>query len=274
MDDVISVVPTQGGGFAITSDNVLWGWGANWMGQVGDGTTEDRLAPVRIKENIAKTDGRFAITTDGVLWQIAAEVTLNDDGDGWDISMEHIRIMDDIVFVHSQDGFVSGHGGFAIDTDGRLWAWGENRHRDYDDGWDGWNRSLAPPIGDGTIYPRPTPVLVMEDVVSFNSTADAGFAITADGTLWGWGINRIGQLGDGTAEPRLAPVHILDNVVYVASNYYMSHWNGWIDFVNTFAVTDCGALWAWGGGGNVTGVTIGDGTFEQHLTPVLIIDSY
>jgi len=264
MDDVISVVPTQAGGFAITSGNTLWAWGSNWMGQLGDGTTEDRLAPVKIKENIAKTDGRFAITRDGVLWQIAAGVTLNDDGDGWDIATEHIHIMDNAAFVH---------GNFAIDTDNRLWAWGENRRLDDDDGWGGWNRSLAPPVGDGTMYPRPTPVVVMEDVVSFSGTADAGFAIGADGTLWGWGINRIGQLGDGTAEPRLAPVHILDNVVHVASNYYMSHWNGWIDFVNTFAVTDCGALWAWGGGGMVE-VTIGDGTFENHLVPILIIDSY
>jgi len=263
MDDVLSVVPTQGGGFAITSDNVLWGWGSNWMGQLGDGTTEDRTSPVRIKENVAKVTSRFAITTDGVLWEIAGRFTISDDGD-MEVTTEHIRIMDNVVSVH---------GRFAVDTDNRLWAWGENRYLNDEDGWDGWNRSLAPPIGDGTMYDRPIPVVVMEDVVAFNSTADAAFAITADGMLWGWGINRIGQLGDGTAEPRLVPVHILDNIAAVTSNYYMSHWNGIIDFVNTFAVTDCGALWAWGGGG-ITEVTIGDGTFENHLSPVLIIASY
>ena len=53
----------------------------------------------------------------------------------------------------------------------------------------------------------------------------------------------------------------------------MSHWNGIIDFVNTFAITGCGAVWAWGGGGMVE-ATIGDGTFEQRLAPVLIIDLY
>ena len=57
---------------AIKNDNTLWAWGSNNLGQLGDGTTEDREEPVFIMDNVAYvstgTAHTLALTYDGKLW--------------------------------------------------------------------------------------------------------------------------------------------------------------------------------------------------------------
>ncbi|HQK34921.1 MAG TPA: hypothetical protein PK074_09360, partial [Spirochaetales bacterium] len=57
---------------AIKTDGSLWGWGANEYGQVGDGTVENRLAPVKIMDGVVSVytawNYTMAIKADGSLW--------------------------------------------------------------------------------------------------------------------------------------------------------------------------------------------------------------
>jgi alpha-tubulin suppressor-like RCC1 family protein len=49
--DLPSIVAVAAGGnssFAVSDDDAIWGWGQNSRGQLGDGTTENRLRPVSI----------------------------------------------------------------------------------------------------------------------------------------------------------------------------------------------------------------------------------
>lgn len=128
---------------------------------------------------------------------------------------------------------------FVIDADGVLWAWGENDDRGK--------------LGDGTDEPRHEPVAILEDVVyvaispvvpnSHVGDAVRSYAITADGTLWGWGQNGFSfewpvALGDGTDISRNTPVPILDRVISVVPTRD-----------GAYAVTDDGMQWWWGNRG-------------------------
>ena len=82
MDNVIAVSIDGGTVMVITSDNVLWGWGRNRSGQLGNGTTDDVIGrwsdgrnpdfphPVRIMEDVIYVsvgdNHTMAITSDNI----------------------------------------------------------------------------------------------------------------------------------------------------------------------------------------------------------------
>jgi alpha-tubulin suppressor-like RCC1 family protein len=100
----------------------------------------------------------------------------------------------------------------------------------------------------------------LTDVTSF-VTGYRTFAIKADGTLWGWGLNHVGAIGDGTNVDRSTPVKVvgLSGVTSVVSGANA-----------TIALKSDGTVWAWGW--NWQG-DIGDGTKDTkdiRNTPVEI----
>lgn len=50
MEDVVFASAGFSHNLAVKKDGSVWSWGQNYCGQLGDGTEEDRAAPVRIKE--------------------------------------------------------------------------------------------------------------------------------------------------------------------------------------------------------------------------------
>lgn len=198
----------------ITEDGTLWAWGNNDYGQIGDGTTEDRLSPVKIMDNVASVSAGYfstmAITTDGTLWAWGNNV-LGGLGDGTTENRHYpVRIMDNVVSVSAAPFYT-----MAVKTDGTLWVWG-----DYQYGL--------------------SPMKIMDDVASTSQAKDRTLtvALKTDGTLWAWGDNYHGQLGDGTRDSKHSPterVKVMDNVASVSAGAN-----------NIMAVKTDGTLWAWG----------------------------
>ena len=126
---------------AINSYGDLYSWGKNSSGQLGDGTTNASLVPVReatwLNEHewsSASAGGNHtvAIKTDGSLWSWG-ENSSGQLGDGtrFDSSMPVQEA------THSTDWSSMSAGGnhtVAIKTDGSLWSWGKNSSGQLGDG--------------------------------------------------------------------------------------------------------------------------------------------
>jgi len=233
--------------FVLMPDNSLWGWGRNWNGKLGDGTTDCRLSPVWIMNNVATVSAgdshTMVITNDGDLWawgtNCHGQLGNGTATEWWTPHPNPIKIMDNVATV-SAGTFHT----MAITTDGNLWGWGRN--------WYG-------QLGDGTQEDRHSPVWIMDNVVAVSAGSRHTLAITADGSLWGWGNNWHGQLGNTLSAVSFNPVWIKDNVATISAGY------GY-----TMAITTDGSLWAWGR--NCVG-QLGDGTQEERHNPVWIMDN-
>ncbi|MGA8417669.1 MAG: hypothetical protein WB808_13755 [Candidatus Dormiibacterota bacterium] len=86
-----------------------------------------------------------------------------------------------------EGGDLSGNGHFlAEDTNGQIWAWGDNKQGQ---------------LGDGAKVDSNVPVEVLGlpgDIVDLRAGGQHSMALDAAGDVYTWGSNRYGQLGDGT----------------------------------------------------------------------------
>jgi len=136
----------------------------------------------------------------------------------------------------------------AIREDGSLWAWGQNKGGQFDDGinmeYIDWN--------------APAQVGKDSDWAAVAAGDSHAVAIKADGSLWAWGHNEYGQLGNGTIIGHNAPARVGKAKGWAAVAAGSRH---------TLAIKSNGSLWAWGS--NEHG-QLGDGTNISRTAPVQV----
>ena len=212
--------------WALKSDNVLWGWGLNRFGCLGNnvspGSPGDATyrfsSPVQIKTGIAdfapRRYGCAAISTSGELWSWGRNNQgLVGDGTTTDRSSP---VQIGSLTTWSKIGSIND-GFFAVKTDGTLWAWGE-----------GGNGYM--PWGSTNDYSSPVQIGSLTDWVQPNSLTAMGssFCIKTDGTLWAWARNVHNIFQDGSATTKFSsPVQVgsqthygLPNKFYGAGGFY------------------------------------------------------
>jgi alpha-tubulin suppressor-like RCC1 family protein len=176
-------------------------WGLNQNGQIGDGTSTDRLVPADVvalppetQRIAAGVEHSCAIDDGGALW-CWGDNGFGQLGDGTttDRSMP-------VPVTGLSSGVIAVSLGLwhscAITGDGAGWCWG---------------RGPEGQLGNGeeTTESAPVPVADLGAMTQIALGDLFACAVYADDSIRCWGNNGTGQLGDGTTTSRATPVEVI-----------------------------------------------------------------
>jgi alpha-tubulin suppressor-like RCC1 family protein len=226
-------------------NGVVFGWGYNSHGQLGDGTTTDHITPAPITSlpsgvtSIAAGADHSLAIVNGALYSWGN----NSGGQLGDGTFTSRSFAAPVPSLTSGVTAVAAGSYYSLAVvNGTLYAWGVN--------------SLYQ-LGDGTINQHATPGAVpgLSGGVTAVAAGDYHSLAVRNGALYAWGYNVYGQVGNGTTIDRPSPIAIASlssGVSAVAVGVYHS------------LALQNGGVFAWGG--NMYG-QLGDGTTTNHLTP-------
>jgi alpha-tubulin suppressor-like RCC1 family protein len=232
---------------ALLTDGSVHCWGANFAGQLGDRTLQDRRTPSRVARGIAfaevSTLGQHtcARARDGDVY------CWGNDTDGQlGIRTPVASCRWGEVRFHCTDSparvaggpwrsvAAGGSHGCAIDGRGLVWCWGSNRYGQLGASTTG---SCAGPGGEQPCSRSPVRSALQAPAAAVVTGASHTCALDEDGRAVCWGLNRYGQAGHGSPGDVAAPGPVAGDLRFrslAAGGYH------------TCGVTDDGALYCWG----------------------------
>jgi alpha-tubulin suppressor-like RCC1 family protein len=201
LDGMIAIAAGASDGYALRRDGTVWAWGDDSLGQLGAGgciaspaSARDgsRCPPAGVPVQVKGLSGvsaiaagsntGYALRGDGTVW------AWGDNGFGalggrtgrqfaaWPVPVIGMRHV-----VRIAAGSASG---YAVVSDGSVWAWG---------------RGVDGELGNGSFraWSLPGRVLAVTDAVSVAGGGAMAYALDRRGQLWAWGSGFYGQLGNG-----------------------------------------------------------------------------
>ncbi len=235
---------------ALTTGDGMKCWGTNYIGQLGDGTTAQRNAPVDVSGLVSGVAAIATGANHSCAVLVGGDVKCwgwNDYGQVGDGTVTRRWTAVDVTGLASGVAAIAT-GGFhscALTNGGGVKCWGSNEFGQ---------------LGDGTQTQRPAPVNVSGLGSGVVAIATGGYhtcALTSGGGMKCWGTNSSGQLGDGTLQSHVTPNDVptlTSGVDEIAAGYRTS----------CVVTTGTGAK-CWGNNANGQ---VGDGTTTIRQSPV------
>ena len=247
----LAATAVLGSSLAIDKNGRVWGWGYNGRGQLGSNSVSQQNTPVAIA-GVLKTFCKIAmgnahtiaIDKNGRLWGWGYNRYGQLGNNGTGSQRTPVSILGAVkTFCHINNGYDVS---YALDKNGRAWAWGNNS---------------GGVLGDGSLIDRFTPVSVAGTIKTFCQISGGiahAIAVDKNGRSWGWGQNDIGPLGIGSFPFKCTPAAIAGSIKTFCEIYSDSH---------VAAIDKNGRIWGWGI--NAQYGTLGDGTTViMRKTPV------
>lgn len=216
-ENVLQVVVSANTTLVLKSDGTVWSVGQGTFGQHGDGTS----GAGAVKTVLTQVPGLPSIR------QIAATaptvLALDASGEVWAWGQNSAGQTGQTPFVNTTvptkiAGLTnvaqiacSAFAGFALDNNGDVWSWGSNAS----------GAGARGAAGNNRVPTKLT--TVAGPFVELGVGNQFGFAIHADGRLFGWGLNTNGQLGLGDLVNRTVMTQIpVNNVRQIAGGVQFS----------------------------------------------------
>ena len=252
VSQTLSSAAGQNHSLFICSDSTVMVCGLNSSGQLGDGTTSQRVTPVQL----TTLSGIIAVSAGGN-GNANHSLFLKSDGTVWACgSNSSGQLGDGTTSQRNTPVQVSGLTGIKaisaggvhslfLKSDGTVWACGFN---------------LYGQLGNGTTVQKNTPVkiTVLSGIIAIAAGGNHSLFLKSDGTVWACGKGGSGALGYGSISDKSTPVQAasLSGIIGISGGYQHS-----------LFVKNDGAAWACGSNGSGQ---LGDGTTTQRTSPVLV----
>lgn len=231
----------------VAPSGVVWAWGDNDTGQLGNGNTADSRTPAMASGlnsvvAVAASVHSLAVLSDGTAraWGTNESGQLGNGGTTTSATPTPVSGLSGVAAVAGG----SGHS-LALLNDGTVRAWGWNR----------WGQ-----LGDGGTADSGTPVAAsgLGGVVAVAAGYNHSLALLNDGTVRAWGRNESGQLGNGSTADSRTPVAVsgLGGVVAIGAGGDYG-----------LALLNDGTVRAWGNNANGQ---LGNGSTTNSATPVTV----
>ncbi|PKV10010.1 RCC1 domain-containing protein [Bifidobacterium asteroides] len=227
-----------GHSLAVGSDGNVYAWGYNSQGQLGDGTSTERHAPVRVRTPDRST---------------------------------YPDLPADFTYLQVSAGYLHS---LAVGSDGNVYAWGYNDHGQLGNGTTSYSGQSTPvrvKTPDRKTYPD-----LPADFTYLQVSAGWGYslALGSDGNAYAWGANGYGALGDGTGSSQSAPVRVKtpDRKTYPDLPADFTYLQVSAGYLHSLAVGSDGYAYAWGNNGYGQLGNNSSGNYANSSVPVRVRD--
>lgn len=224
LTNTISISAGEAHAAALAANSVVWVWGENSDGQVGDDTNTTRRSPIPVMGNaISVKAGGYhtvALLPDGTVatW---GQNSYGQLGFG-DTTNRTVPVV-----INGLTGITQIAAGFqrslALGPGGIVWTWGY--------------QSEDPENPGIVFYTEPVQVDGLPQIIAIAAGSGHAVAVMKGGSVYTWGNNSSGELGDGSTTYSAVPVEVtnLTNVVAVSASHN-----------HTLALLADGTVRAWG----------------------------
>jgi alpha-tubulin suppressor-like RCC1 family protein len=240
----------------IDTGNLVWSWGCNSPGGLGNNSTISRSSPVSVVGGFtdwcqvsAGGTHSLGVRTNGTLWSWGCGA-VGQLGQNSTISRSSpVSVVGG--FTHWCQVSAGEFHSLGLRTNGTLWSWGCGS----------FGR-----LGDNSTIARSSPVSVVggfTDWCQVSAGSSHSVALRTNGTAWSWGCGSFGRLGDNSTIDRSSPVSLV---------------GGFTDWCQVSAsgghnlgVRTNGIAWAWGFNGQGS---LGNNSTIDRSSPVSVVGGF
>ncbi|MBI0085728.1 MULTISPECIES: RCC1 domain-containing protein [Bifidobacterium] len=259
---------------AIGSDGIVYSWGANDHGQLGDNTTTERSKPLPVKgadgqpfKAFQVSAGAFdsaAISPDGRVYtwgsennnftdystsKLAPALAKDPNGSGQGLHADQVSLGWSFIM--------------AMDADGNVYTWGYNNYGQLGNGT-ATGTTNATYAADPARVPDPKDASRTFKAAQISAGGFHALAIGQDGAAWAWGCNSLWELGDWSTANKPRPTQV-GNPTNSSQPFQVAQISAGVH--HSLAVDQNGTAWAWGY--NYDG-QLGDNTTSNRYTPTRV----